>query len=142
MIRYETNFTLLEPVIDFDAATAYLAEDRMLDYFDDKSIAKKLESIDWVLSDEQSGKIIVLANEALSEDECAIISRWISGQNSDGLGEGFEQQDFAEYDENRFDEYGNKVNIWDLDDDYEENWVMASFDWQTNAYPLHFVESF
>ena len=32
----------------------------------------------------------------LTEQELEKLSDWISGQNSDGLGEGFEQQDFAE----------------------------------------------
>lgn len=46
----------------------------------------------------------------------------IRGQNSDGLGESFEQQGF-EGDDYEEDDYGNYCD-------------MAEFDWATNKYPL------
>ena len=63
----------------------------------------------------------------LNQDELDFVSSWITGQNSDGLGEGFEQQEFA-------------WMPYDDDDDYYDDGEMASFDWQTNNYKLHLVK--
>lgn len=140
---YTTKFTLTDLVLDLESANDYLAEDDMVDYFDEykeigvtKDLIKKVISINWELQTRDSGKITVKTNALLTYKERKTVSRWISGQNSDGLGEGFEQQDFANYDVNRYDYDGNEISVWDLDDDYEEYWVMASFDWQTNDYEL------
>lgn len=140
---YTTKFTLTDLVLDLESANDYLAEDDMVDYFDEykeigvtKDLIKKVISINWELQTRDSGKITVKTNALLTYKERKAVSRWISGQNSDGLGEGFEQQDFANYDVNRYDYDGNEISVWDLDDDYEEYWVMASFDWQTNDYEL------
>ena len=137
MYTYKTDFHLEYPVNDFDEAAGYLEEDDMVNYFnEDDTIKSKLESIRWILDDTENGRVIVEALEPLDTDELAIVSEYISGQNSDGLGEGFEQQDFANYDINLYDEYGeyNPDLVWD--DDYEEFWVMASFDWEFNDYIL------
>lgn len=141
MYKYQTTFYLLADVLDLDEAQAYLEEDNMLYYFDNEEIKRKLQSMTWHLVDCGSGYIEVIANEELSENELEEISEYIKGQNSDGIGEGFEQQDFANYDAGQYDSYGNKISVWDLDDDYEEDWVMASFDWNSNYYVLELVES-
>lgn len=141
MYKYQTTFYLLADVLDLDEAQAYLEEDNMLYYFDNEEIKRKLQSIKWHLTDCGSGYIEVIANEELSENELDEISEYIKGQNSDGIGESFEQQDFASYDANKYDDYGNEISVWDLDDDYEEDWVMASFDWNSNYYVLELVES-
>lgn len=140
---YITKFTLTNLVLDLESANDYLTEDDMVDYFDEykeigitEDLVKKVISINWELQTRDSGKITVKTNALLTDEESKAVSKWISEQNSDGLGEGFEQQDFADYDVNRYDYDGNEINIWDLDDDYEEYWVMASFDWQTNDYEL------
>ena len=95
---YETNFHLEAPVNDYDEAYAYLTEDDMLQYLDTKRAPEDncITSIDWILEDEESGIIRVRSKRELTETELEQISDWIAGQNSDGLGEGFEQQDFAE----------------------------------------------
>ena len=95
---YETSFNLEAPVNNFGAAQEYLDEDDMVQYLDESrcSAAKDIGSIVWILDDEQSGKIRVTAKRELTEEELDQLSDWILGQNSDGLGEGFEQQDFAE----------------------------------------------
>lgn len=111
----------------------------MLDYFDNEEIKRKLQSIKWHLVDYGSGYIEVISNEELAENELDEISEYIRGQNSDGIGESFEQQDFANYDAGQYDSYGNKLSVWDLDDDYEEDWIMASFDWDRNDYLLNLV---
>lgn len=141
MYTYQTKFYLLADVLDLNDARAYLEEDNMLNYFDNEQIKRKLRSIEWHLIDEGSGYVEVIANTELSDNELEEISAYISGQNSDGLGEGFEQQDFASYDAALIDEYGNENNSLVWDDDYEEDWVMASFDWQNNDYALELVSA-
>lgn len=139
---YETEFNLAVPVNDIDAAQEYLLEDDMTkcltqwikreasrDKVDDFSDA--IISIKWLLYNEQSGVIRLQSSRPLNQNELDFVSDWISGQNSDGLGEGFEQQDFAwmPYDD-------------DDDDDeyYSDDGEMASFDWETNNYKLHLVQ--
>ena len=133
-IVYSTNFYLTNPVNDFDAADEYLHEDDMTKYLKlDLSLSAgardKVTSIEWQMTTEEKGKIIVVANSCLSESESKEISEWISGQNSDGLGESFEGQDFACYQDR--DYYDN----WD-EDWYDDEYIVASFDWETNNYEL------
>lgn len=121
VIIYRTKFNLKICVNDLDAARSYLTEDDMTVYLKEEfpEIADDFISIEWKLEDEISGNIILKTNRELNEKELEDISEWISGQNSDGLGEGFEQQDFAIID--------------DEDSDYCE---CAEFDWRTNNYEL------
>lgn len=140
MYTYKTDFHLEYPVNDFDEAAAYLEEDNMLEYFSDNAAIKnKLDGIYWILDDTESGRIIVEAYKPLDENELAVLSDYIKGQNSDGLGEGFEQQEFADYDINSYNEYGEYDQSLAWEDDYEEDWVMASFDWKYNDYKLELV---
>lgn len=129
---YRTTFNLTEAVINFRRAYEYLLEDDMTKYLlGDERGCKKVICVQWILETESSGIIEVKTSEELTEKEKANISSWISGQNSDGLGEGFEQQDFANYyigEEEDYDSY------------YDEDWVMASFDWETNDYDLKLVD--
>ena len=120
IMRYITVFELKNPVIDFDEAANYLVEDNMLQYFD-HPLAKDIESIVWKLETEDSGIIELITKRKFDEDELLEVSDYVSGQNSDGLGEGFEQQDFAYY-------------PIDEDDEDCDEYVMASFDWATNNY--------
>lgn len=140
MYKYQTRFNLLAAVLDIDAAQAYLSEADMLEYFNNEAIKRKLKSIDWILEDDVSGYIEVIANEELSDDELEEIADYIKGQNSDGLGEGFSSQDFANYDANLYNLSGEEIREYE-DDDYEEDWIMASFDWESNDYALELVES-
>ena len=127
--KYVTEFNLTNPVNDFEAAKEYLQEDDMTPYLvrylirkGHTSIAYRIISIEWNLKSEDFGIIELYTNQELSQQALDIISDWVTGQNSDGLGEGFEQQDFAWGD--YFDEYDN------LTGDGE----MSSFDWKTNNY--------
>lgn len=139
---YETEFNLAAPVNDINAAQEYLLEDDMTKYLTqgikreasrDKvdDFSDVIISIKWLLYDAQSGVIRLQSSRPLNQNELDFVSDWISGQNSDGLGEGFEQQDFAwmPYDD-------------DDDDDeyYSDDGEMASFDWKTNNYKLHLVQ--
>lgn len=140
MYKYQTRFNLLAAVLDIDAAQAYLSEADMLEYFDNEAIKRKLKSIDWILEDDVSGYIEVIANEELSDDELEEIADYIKGQNSDGLGEGFSSQDFANYDANLYALSGEEIREYEEDGDLEEDWVSASFD-PYREYHLELVES-
>lgn len=99
----------------------------------DCSCRGKIASMTWFLMEElygnpYSGFIVVDCYEPLTEAEKSELSNYIRGQNSDGLGENFEQ-DFSWYEE--------------LDDeDDEDGWGgdyeprMCSFDWYHNKYTL------
>ena len=117
---YQTNFHLTCPVSDFEQAQAYLEED-MAEYYDEGAADAIIHAF-WILENDEGGRIEITTNRPLTPEEKKQISEWISGQNSDGLGEGFEQQEFATYQEN-------------VGDDFE----YASFDWRTNNYDLQFV---
>ena len=139
MYIYKTYFKLRYEVNDLKAAQEYLAEDDMTTYLiEDGRIAREVRdvvvSIRWILTDEQSGAIVLTTKTELSAEQLLTISDWVSGQNSDGLGEGFEQQDFANYDLGLYDEYGRYNSDLELEEEYEECYVMASFDWTTNKY--------
>lgn len=138
MKTYETKFTLEYPVTDIERAKDYLTSDNMTtflleqDFVKDSEHANDILHIEWVLQDSQSGVIRLNTKCELPEALLKNISSWIRGQNSDGLGEGFEQQDFANYPID--DEF-------DLDEDeyVESDYVMASFDWDSNEYTLELV---
>lgn len=142
MADYVTYFGLMAEVNDFDAAYRYLTEDDMTKYlksnieYDGSSVGlspDSIEKIEWILEDPTGGVITLETTEDLTQPQLDYISEWIRGQNSDGLGEGFEQQPFAineDYD------YGYDEDDEYYEDDYTE---MASFDWQTNNYSLRKV---
>lgn len=138
---YRTNFRLEYPVIDVSAAQEYLSKDDMTKYLKsdsriNDSTKEKISKITWILRDDQYGYIELETTDEMLDLELSNISNWVSGQNSDGMGEGFEQQDFANY---------QLENGWGYDedeyDDYNEDWVMASFDWRTNDYKFELVTS-
>ena len=58
------------------------------------------------------GKITCELDEPLNMDEQVELAEWISGQNSDGLGEGFEQRPVKTSDGELF------VHLWEWNDDY------------------------
>jgi len=132
---YCTDFELTNDVNDYRKACKYLQDDDMCKYLiADLEYYKKVDpeyidsivDIVWDLRTSNSGKILLTTTRELPGEVLDIISDWVRGQNSDGLGEGFEQQDFAAvYDK---DEYGD-IDIYD----------MASFDWETNDYPFYLL---
>jgi hypothetical protein len=91
----------------------------MVDYFDesDSETAKtKLQSMIWGFESVSGclyGKVVVTLSEELTEDEAEAVKEYICGQNSDGLGEGFEQQEIrVGYDEEIY------VSFWHHGDNY------------------------
>ena len=138
MKTYEADFKLENPVSDLGQARTYLTVDNMTtfllerDFVKDSGYANDILHIEWDLQDEQSGVIRLNTKCELPESLLKKISEWIRGQNSDGLGEGFEQQDFASY---------PQYDAYEDEDDYQEyDYICASFDWSSNDYPLKLVK--
>lgn len=129
--KYVTYFKLTNKVLDLDDANVYLSDDDHVKYLKGDSrvndnISKAVDSIQYYLTDTQSGYIEVTTSRIMSEEELSEISTFISGYNADGLGEGFADQNFAYY---TMRDPSNPTN-GDLYD------VIASFDWKTNDYKL------
>lgn len=131
--KYRTGGELTNPVSDINAANAYLKEDDMTQYVgiwgDTVALKDIVFDIEWGLTSESTWVVEVITTRPLTDTESAALSNWISGQNSDGLGEGFEQQSFAEHFET--DRYG------DID---EDTYRMSSFDWETNPCTLEKIK--
>ncbi len=79
----------------FEDAKAYLEEEDMAQYLDEP-LKSKIDSMKWVLDDESHVHVEVKSNQPLYKEDMDALKSEIEGQNSDGLGEGFEQQKFAE----------------------------------------------
>ena len=107
MPLYETKGHLTGTIApeNVSAAQAYLTEPNMADYLDEPLRGVVLFQ-QWQLdANGHDYKVIAVTNRELTEAELKLLADNTSGQNSDGHGEGFEQQDFA----------------WDEDESYEEN---------------------
>lgn len=98
ILLYKTDFKLSAPIKeeDFEIAFNYLVEDEMANYVDDE-VRTGLVSMRYVLTQLDRGTVFIVAKRELTEKELAILKQEIEGQNSDGLGEGFCSQDFAEH---------------------------------------------
>lgn len=135
---YQTKGHLTDAIPDdgISKAQAYLVEDDMTAYATDPqwgiSWAKGvLVLLEWKLDGNGYDYTVrATTTRELNEAEQKELSEYVSGQNSDGLGEGFEQQDFAWVSED-CDECG-----------YNGGWGcqcgqghMCSFDWQENELP-------
>ena len=95
-------------------------EVNMAEYFHgNNGVSEKLRSAEWDFerrNGELYGCITVLTAGPLTEDEEQDLKDWISGQNSDGLGEGFEQQEIY-FDGTRYGGF-MYVSLWNYGDDY------------------------
>lgn len=132
---YETDFSLEFPVNDYNAAKEYLENiTDMTDVFKERVsrtnmayLQDKVKDISWKLDDESNGRVVITTDGRLSSKAQEYLADWISGQNSDGIGNSFEQQPFA-------------LTVLDEDDfdaGYEDSYITSSFDWTTNEYELH-----
>ena len=93
----------------------FYCDEDMTEYFDDGELKEKIHGIFWnivVINEELVGKVVVLIddNQNLSKDEIEEIKDFIEGQNSDGLGEGFEQREIRTHDGELI-----YVSFWDPD---------------------------
>ena len=111
MFNYVAKFNLTDEIKEesFDEARAYLLKDDMTQHVPE-NLKAKISSVEWRLEELDRGVVAINANERLSEEEENALSEWIARQCSYGLGEGFEEQPFAEmwsfYDyEDEEDEY-------------------------------------
>ena len=146
---YVTIFRLTNPILG-DAnvikAQEYLNKEDMgqhlrerISYDNEKgkttNAPEDIELIKWELADNgYDGMITLTTTRELNEKELKYISEWVSGQNSDGLGEGFEQQDFADYypcDRGECDDYNDRDQCGYGHCPYFE---YSAFDWKTNDY--------
>ena len=74
-------------------ARDYLSDDDMVQYYDGAQV-EDIKSIVWDLERKQAGHIYIVTTARLKKKALDDLKSFIDGQNSDGLGEGFEQQDF------------------------------------------------
>lgn len=138
MYIYRTYFNLDADVLDIDEAQKYLSEANMVQYLKGDSrisedVQNNIESIDWILRTTNSGYIELKSKRLLNNKELESISDWVLGQCSDGIGEGFEQQSFACYEDASLDDYDEA--------DWDNECIMASFDWKSNNYIFEFVRN-
>ena len=95
-------------------------ECNMAEYFHgNNGVSEKLRSADWDFerrNGELYGCITVQTGGPLTEEEEQDLKDWISGQNSDGLGEGFEQREIC-FDGSRYGAF-MYVSLWHSGDDY------------------------
>lgn len=101
-----------------DALKEYIADDEndMAAYYnEDDGVSEKLTSAVWSVElrgDRLFGRIDCSLKEALTAEETEALRDWLTGQCSDGLGEGFEQQPIDTMDGELF------VSFWNSGDDY------------------------
>lgn len=145
---YQTKGHLTDAISieNVQQANDYLQADDMTQYLDEALEA--VERVQWYLhSDGYTYHVEAVASRELTDDELKQLASWVSGQNSDGLGEGFEQQDFAwlgdAYDseeecincggsgEVNAEECVSCYGVGYLEADADAG-HMCSFDWQTN----------
>lgn len=94
---YRTYFDLSDDIPDehWMEARKYLNEDNMANYLPDE-LSEKVILIQYDLITNNRGFINIISNALLTQEELIALKDELDGQNSDGLGEGFEQQEFAE----------------------------------------------
>ena len=90
---YTVNLKTKEGLLNnkIDEANAYLLSEDMAQYLDDDLI-HKTNSMLWLMNDDNNGEIRIVVEGKLSNEDIENLVKFINGQNSDGLGEGFEQQ--------------------------------------------------
>lgn len=108
-------------------AAEYLAEDDMTPYFTmwEKDLEDVVLYVRWNLSaNGRDYTIEAITTRELTDKELHALNEWAHGQNSDGLGENFEQQPFAWI--------GEEDGPYFSEDEEEDGGRMVSFDWETN----------
>ena len=132
-VRERGDYDWSDDCIECDGTFAYehreiienaLDDEDMLEYmWDEDGPKEKIKSMYWGFEGYDGclyGKVDVELNEPLTKEEVEQIKDYICGQNSDGLGEGFEQREIRiSYDEEmyvHFWEYGDKYWIYDEDE--------------------------
>lgn len=94
-------------------------DNNMAEYFGEyksKSAKAKMVFAEWrfvAVNRCLYGRVDIGLTEPLTAEETEIVKYWITGQNSDGLGEGFEQQEIKTNDGNLI-----SVSFWNESDEY------------------------
>ena len=105
----------ISEALETDQATD---ESDMAEYFDeDAGIKEKLVSAKWSVESYRGrlfGKIECSLKEPLTDAETAILTDWITGQNSDGYGEHFEQQPIQTEDGDLYVSFWNSGNNYSI----------------------------
>ena len=100
---------LLQKEQDLDGAN-------MKDFFyDDDNAQKKMVSCKWDVVERNHtlyGMVEFKLKEPFTAEEREIVREWVSGQNSDGVGEGFEQRPIETEDGDLY------ISMWNSGDDY------------------------
>lgn len=92
------RFDLTGNVNNFEDASRYLLEENMVQYYSGVE-RDQIKSIYWNLVNDNYGVVVISTYlENLSEQLQNDLLEFINDQNSDGIGEGFSQQEFAEID--------------------------------------------
>ena len=73
--------------------TKYLKEDEGIP----NEVREAVEHIEWWSTYTKHGFVTLKTNRKMSKKELLEISYFVKGENSDGLGESFEQRDFAKW---------------------------------------------
>lgn len=113
---------LYRPCIEQDFRE-YQGGDDMTQYFteyDNETACKKIKHIEWGFEEANNrlyGKVDVALTEELTAEETESLKQWIAGQNSDGLGEGFEQHTIHTRDHMMHDRIIS-VSFWHHGDNY------------------------
>ena len=132
-VRTRGDYDWGDDYIEYDGTFAYEHKDvieNALDYedmseymWDDDGPKEKIESMYWGFEGYTGclyGRVDVELKAPLTDEEVEQIKDYIYGQNSDGLGEGFEQQEIRiGYDEEiyvHFWESGDRYWIYDEDE--------------------------
>ena len=105
----------ISEALETDQATD---ESDMAEYFDeDAGIKAKLVSAKWSVESYRGrlfGKIECSLKEPLTDAETGILTNWITGQNSDGYGEHFEQHPIQTEDGDLYVSFWNSGNNYSI----------------------------
>lgn len=101
----------------------FYCDEDMTDYFPEDELKEKIHGIFWsiiVIKEELAGKVVVLIDDDqnLSREERRKIKIFIEGQNSNGLGESFEQRVINTHSGERI-----YVSFWD----FNNNWTYGDY---------------
>ena len=98
-----------------DAEQDYMDEDMKDFFYDDDPAQAKMLSARWGLvemDDTLYGKVDFRLREPFTDEEKQRVKQWVTGQNSDGFGEGFEQRELKTDDGDLY------VSMWNSSDKY------------------------
>ena len=120
MYRYQLEFKLSEPLRfeHLEEANEYLHDNDMTQFFtcefrspEQQAMKDILAHVEWKLKDVNGGVVDIITSSPLTDRQKNLVYGEILGQNTDGLGEGFEQQDFANWreEEERYIEWVDAV---------------------------------